>query len=157
MASRTTFLAINFLYLVIVGSMVYAAYHYGGEASIVSLVIGVPTLVMILFAIGYGFLNSSESAVEPAASEEAATAPWSRAALIGAWLVGFLLLIFFIGFYKTIPIFALGYLKIQGKTSWVIASVTAGILWAVLYLSFDYLMGQELFQGILFKALVPNL
>ncbi len=157
MASRTTFLAINFLYLMIVISMVYAAYHYGGEASIVSLVIGVPTLVMILFAIGYGFLDRIESTEETADSEEVATAAWSRAAVIGAWLVGFFLLIFIAGFYTTIPIFAFGYLKIQGKTSWVIASATAGILWAVLYFSFDYLMGQELFRGIFFRALVPNL
>ncbi len=156
MASRTTFLAINFLYLMIVGSMVYAAYYYGGEASIVSLVIGVPTLVMILFAIGYGFLNGSESAVKPADTEELATAPWSRAALVGAWLLGFLILVFLIGFYASVPIFALGYLKLQGKSSWFVAMTTAALLWAVLYLSFEQLMGQELFRGIFFRALVPN-
>ena len=156
MTSRATFLAVNFLYLMIVGGMVYAAYHYGGEASIVSLVIGVPTLVMILFAIGYGFLDRSKDTTETADTADVATAPWSGAALIAAWLVGFFLFIFIAGFYTAIPIFAFGYLKIHGKTSWIIASATAGILWAVLYVSFDYLMGQELFQGVLFKALVPN-
>lgn len=157
MGSRATFLVINFLYLVVVGAMVYTAYHYGGEASIVSLVIGIPTLVMIFFAIGSSLLNKSESEPRAAHSEALVTAPWSRAALIAAWLVGFFLLIICVGFLTSIPVFTLAFLKLEGKTSWLTAIATASLLWAVLYLSFHYLMGQELFQGIVFRALLPNL
>ena len=33
----------------------------------------------------------------------------------------------------------------------------AAVLMAVLYLSFDYVMAQELFQGIIFRAVLPKI
>lgn len=157
MASRTTFILVNLLYLLIVGAIVIAAYGFGGEASIVSLVIGVPTLIMIVFALGSALLKSRTEETGAVDPEELATAPWPRAAVICAWLLGFFIVVFFIGFYPSMFLFTLGFLKLEGKTSWLAALAMAVCVTATLYGSFDYLMGQELFEGILFDAIVPVL
>ena len=157
MASRSTFILVNLLYLLVVGAIVIAAYGFGGEASIVSLVIGVPTLIMIVCALVAALRNNTADETIAADPEELATAPWPRAALICVWLLGFFLAVFFIGFYPSMFGFTLGFLKLEGRTSWLAALTMAVCVTATLYGSFDYLMGQELYEGILFDAIVPVL
>ncbi len=156
---NTTFVVVNFLYLVIVLFIVMESLRMGGDGSVVPLVIGVPTAAMALAGIAGCFFPALQPRFAPHESSPESgsgeAAPWSRAGIIVAWLAGFFLLILLIGFYLAIPLYTLAFLKVHGKVAWWKATVTTAVLWAVIYVSFDVLMGQRLFEGILFGALLP--
>ena len=67
----------------------------------------------------------------------------------GAWIMGFALAIYLIGFLVTTPLFIISYLKVRGKT-WrqciTIAVVTTGLM----YLVFEFFLKVELYRGLLF-------
>lgn len=157
--NNTTFLFVNLLYLIIVLFIVVESLRIGGDGSLVPLVIGIPTSAMALAGIAGCFFPALQRrfGMHGSSSEDGPgqAAPWSRAGVIIAWLAAFFLLILLVGFYLAIPVYTLAFLKIQGKVSWPKAVVTAAALWAVIYLSFDVLMGQSLFEGIFFGALLP--
>lgn len=156
-----TYLVINLLYLAVVASMVVQSLTFAGEAGIVPLVVGLPTLLMILISISrHLFLSVLERGGAPAGSAGAApvdVASWPRGAVIIGWVGVFFLLIFLIGFYLSIPLYTLVFLRAEGKLPWARAAITAAILWGVVYVSFDMLMGQALFEGVVFHALLPSL
>jgi hypothetical protein len=155
-----TYLVVNFVYLAIVSAIVAQALSFGGEAGLVPLVIGIPTLAMILISIGGRLLplpSREEPARAPAAAAPEDVASWSRGGVIIAWVAGFFLSIFLFGFYWSVPLYTLAFLKVEGRRSWLKCAITAAVLWAVVYVSFGMLMGQGLFKGVLFHALLPNL
>lgn len=156
-----TYLFINLFYFVLVLAMVLQALTFTGEGGIVPLFVGVPTLALIVTALAGRWLGSrregEQVSEEAAAQEPADVASWSRGLVIAAWVVAFFLLIFFVGFSISIPVYTLAFLRIEGGVTWTRSAVTAAILWAVIHVSFDVLMGQTLFPGVLFHALLPNL
>lgn len=66
----------------------------------------------------------------------------------GAWIGGFSLMIFAIGFYIAIPLFIISYLKIYGK-GWlkgiIIAAITVPLLWVI----FEKSLQVKLYRGFL--------
>lgn len=156
-----TYLFINLFYFALVLAMVLQALTFTGEAGIVPLFVGVPTLGLIITALATRWLTSRPKGKQVSgvalAEEPVDVASWSRGLVIAAWVVAFFLLIFFVGFSISIPVYTLAFLRIEGGIAWIRSVLTAAILWAVIYVSFDVLMGQALFPGVLFHALLPNL
>lgn len=156
-----TYIGINLVYFVVVLAMVLQALTFKGEGAVVPLFIGIPTLAMIVMALTRRWLVTRQGR-ERAAGESftpnpADVASWARGLVIAAWVIGLFLLVFFLGFNISIPVYTLAFLRAEGKVSWVRCAVAAIIIWAVIYTSFDLLMGQTLFGGILFHALLPSL
>ncbi|MFH1003714.1 MAG: tripartite tricarboxylate transporter TctB family protein [Chloroflexota bacterium] len=77
---------------------------------------------------------------------------WGGYLVHGAWIVGFALAIYLIGFLAVIPLFTLAYMKFQG-TRWLTSVITAVVLTAVIYGLFDILLQIRLYEGRLFTWL----
>jgi len=89
---------------------------------------------------------------ETQASEAGATdtAATMRGYLIaGAWVLGFLLCIVFMGFFVAIPLFTIAYMKLHG-TKWWLAILFAACSLGLMYLLSEPLAGIPLYRGILF-------
>ena len=68
----------------------------------------------------------------------------------GAWMVGFLLLVYAIGFLAGIGVFTAAYAGLH-KSRWSIAVALGGCMAALSYLLFAYLVDGELYPGILLR------
>ncbi len=77
---------------------------------------------------------------------------WYRYSLIGAWVVGFLLAIYLLGFITAIPLFLLSYLKTHGA-KWRIAITIAVLTTAIIYGVFILGLKVYLYEGLLFRWL----
>lgn len=74
---------------------------------------------------------------------------WRRYAIVGAWLIGLLLIIFLFGFYIAVPLFLISYMIVH-KTKWHIALSISVVTSIILYTVFIFLLRVHVYQGILF-------
>jgi hypothetical protein len=157
--SNLTFLLVNLLYLVVVLLIIAQAVTFTGEGGLASLVIGVPTLGMLLITLGSQFLPvaSKRPAGNTAEEVPADVAPWSAAVPIIGWTGLLFLLIFLAGFQISTPLYTFLFLKLHGKVFWVKSLIVAVALWLLIYVSFDLLLLKPLFGGIFFGAVLPLL
>ena len=73
------------------------------------------------------------------------------------WMIGFMVLTFFVGFYISIAVFCFTFLKFQEKVAWLKAFlVTAGI-WSFIFAVFKLLMDLHMFEGVLFGAILHKI
>ena len=63
-----------------------------------------------------------------------------RAGWFFGWIFGFLLGIVLLGFHVSVPMFALLYLKFEGKASWLLSISIAIVLLLFILLVFDWLL-----------------
>ncbi|MFC1893793.1 tripartite tricarboxylate transporter TctB family protein [Chloroflexota bacterium] len=68
---------------------------------------------------------------------------------MGAWLVGFALFIYLLGFLIAVPLYTLFYMKQRGSR-WLGAFVTAVLFTAIIYIVFEVALGVILYKGVLF-------
>ena len=147
-----TYVIVNLLYLAVVLVVVIPSLGFEGQGGLVPLVLGVPTLALILFSLGRELLHSS------AAPDDAVeVAPWDKAAPVVAWLGVFCALVILIGFQPTIPIYMILFLRSFGKISWQRCAVAALTVWALVYVSLELVLHRTLFEGVLFGAILPLL
>ena len=76
---------------------------------------------------------------------------------IYAWTIGFLVLIYFLGFLIAIPVFMLAFIKIHGHISWTKTIAVSAVTWVLIYALFEMMLKAELFRGLLFDAYIPPL
>lgn len=80
-----TYVFMNFVYLVIVSAIVARSLTFSGEGGIVPIVIGVPTLVLVLISLAAhlfpSLARSGSGGVAPAAAELQDVASWARGAV----------------------------------------------------------------------------
>ena len=68
---------------------------------------------------------------------------------VAAWIGGFFLAIYSLGFAIAIPLFVFSYLKSHGR-GWVIAISLAAIMALFAYGVFERLLGIQLYRGLIF-------
>lgn len=74
-----------------------------------------------------------------------------------AWMMGFLIFIFLVGFYISIALFTFTFLKIQGEIGWLKAALITAIVWCSIFAIFDLTMELHMFQGVLFGEILPSM
>ena len=73
------------------------------------------------------------------------------------WMIGFMALTLLVGFYISIAVFCLAFLRFQEKVGWLKSvSVTAGI-WAFIFIVFNLVMELHMFEGVLFGAILQKI
>lgn len=157
--SNRTFLVVNLLYLAVVLVIIAQAVTFTGQGGLASLVIGVPTLGMLLITLGSQLLPVvfKQPAGNTAEEVPADVAPWSAAVPIIGWIGLLFLLILVIGFQISTPLYTFFFLKLHGRVSWGKSLMVAIALWLLIYVSFDLLLRKPLFEGIFFGAVLPLL
>lgn len=126
---------------------------YTFEVRLFPWVIGLPTTIMlILLTIKelYRFMQKS--------SEEAPDMPkqgnYRAYALITAWMVGFPIMIYALGFFAGIPLFVFLYLKTHG-ISWLKSLILSAGLIIAIYAMFSLGMEMRLYPGLI-SSLMPE-
>ena len=66
-----------------------------------------------------------------------------------AWIVGFALAIYLVGFIVAIFLFVLFYMKLHGS-AWLTAVISAVLFTAIIYSVFVLALGMDLYPGLLF-------
>ncbi len=153
-------LIVNILLLVLAGTIVIASLQYGFRQRIVPLVIGIPTLAMLVAILLSDFwprLNrilamASLGSLQDALNEDV-TASWSRIFVIAGWLVALSIALFVFGFYVIVPLFLFAFFLVEAKTPAVIALLSSLVISTVLYVAFPYTLGIEIWPGITPKVM----
>ena len=73
---------------------------------------------------------------------------WRGYLLAGAWVAGFLLVIYLLGFIIAIPSFIIAYMKSHG-TRWLVAITSAILTTVLIYVLFELVLGVILYRGLL--------
>lgn len=143
------------------------SYSYAPKVRLVPLLVGIATMIVnILVLVNevrpiplFSRLNidlmgtAGEVLREESEQEKARIQLFS----IVAWMLGFLVLIFLVGFYISIPVFGLAFLRIQGKVGWVKSLLVVAIIWCFIFATFELIMELHMFQGMLFGEILPSI
>src|SRR5262245_19658338 len=134
------------IFLILVGGYaVYSASFWSFKTGFFPLVIAIPLILLALAHLLLEVFGDSEKDVGPAVdvefSKEIApdVARW-RAFVLFAWIVGFILIVFLLGFPIAVPLFMFLYLKMQSGTGWLQSLGLAGGAWVFLYVLFQRLV-----------------
>ncbi|MFC2008347.1 tripartite tricarboxylate transporter TctB family protein [Chloroflexota bacterium] len=127
------------------------------ESKLLPLLFGSAVLILAAVELGQELRARAKPGDEVIAGEEAGTTTeagvGARSYLIaGGWIVGFFLGILMFGFVIGIVLFVFSYMKTHG-TRWLVAAIFAVVTTAVLYGVFDFLLGVDLYQGLIFRWL----
>lgn len=66
---------------------------------------------------------------------------------IGAWVTGFFLAIYLLGFIIAIPVFVFTYMK-SHRIGWLVAITSTAITTAVIYVVFEFALEVDLYPGL---------
>ncbi len=127
---------------------------YPFQTQLFPLVICIPVIALVLIQVVREISQSSGSRrQEGNPAEQGATgsrAVWRGHALIIAWMTGFLLMIYIVGFILAIPLFLFLYLKLHGS-GWLRSLGLAAGMVIVIYSLFTLAMKMHFYPGVLFS------
>ncbi len=134
------------------------SYAYEGRAHVVPMLIGWSAALLTLLDIAaqtrtragrllHGLLSGLPLDGAPAGSETAAAARPSTACL---WIAGFVALVAAVGFLWAIPVYALAFMRRQGRVPWRRALAVAASVTLVSWLVFERLLRYRVFEGAVF-------
>lgn len=144
------YIAIMVVMLVIIGSSLSMKYF---ESRLLPLVVG--SAVFALSAIGLWREIAAENRREATVTrgetvkKKEAGESWRGYLVAGAWLMGFFLTIYLLGYIIAIPLFILAYMKSHGS-KWLVATVFAIITSVIIYGVFRLALNIELYRGLIF-------
>ncbi len=131
--------------MVVAACAVLAARQWPAKAAFFPLVTGIPLLALATAQLIMDLRGKAEGSGGRALDLEfSADVPPDvarrRTAAIFAWIAGFILLVFLIGFPLTVPVFVFAYLALQRDVSWRLRlTLTAGA-WAFFHGLFERLL-----------------
>jgi len=106
-------------------------------------------IILVLGGVGlWGELKGKAKPAPPGSGDEKAMG-WRKVLLNLAWVVGFFLGIYFVGFFIAIPLFVLAYMKWLG-VKWRLAIIYAILTLGIVYAAFGIALKVELYRGLLF-------
>lgn len=131
--------------LVIFVTMVGFALGYPPQSRFLPLVIGIPGIVLSLVQLFQDLRG-------PRPSGEWKTNVRRELVLFG-YFVGLVAGVLLFGFWLTIPVFLIVFLRLHERDSWMFAISLTAASWLVIYLIFDQLLGIVLHAGFLTEYL----
>lgn len=154
---------LTFIMLAIFTSMVAISFDYPSKARFMPLVVGLPGIVFCLIQLGLDLFRSpaDDTSSSVGQSIAAASAPESQheelpefgphtarqEVIMWGYFVSFIAGVILFGFYISVPIMLLTFLRRQGEASWKFALFLAIAATLALYLMFGRLLGIELHPG----------
>lgn len=155
--------ALTFIMFLIFTSMVAISFDYPSKARFMPLVVGLPGIVFCLIQLAIDLFRSpaADTGTSVGQSIAAASAPESQheelpefgphtarqEVIMWGYFVSFIAGIILFGFYISVPIMLVTFLRRQGEASWKFAIALAIAATLALYLMFGRLLGIELHPG----------
>ena len=144
------YLIIMVIMLVIIGLSLRMEYF---ASKLLPLVFSSTVFVLAAIGLGREILTKEKSGATVAGGEagkqEESRESWRGSLVAGAWVAGFFLVIYLLGFIIAIPLFVLSYMKLHG-TRWVVAIVFAVLASALIYGGFELALKVNLYKGLVF-------
>jgi hypothetical protein len=125
------------------------------RAALFPLAIGVPCLVLAILTFGLELFRATRAVTSENPSPAEATteiAPdeaRNRTMVIASWIVGFFLIIWFLGFPAASALATFLYLKLSSAERWSTSLALAVVAWAFFYGMFDYALSLPFPEGLL--------
>jgi TctA family transporter len=125
------------------------------RAALFPLAIGVPCLILAILTVGLELFRSTRLVatenVLPAegAHEIAPDEARNRTIIIASWIVGFFLIIWFLGFPIASALATFLYLKLSSGERWSTSIALASLAWGFFYGMFDYALKLPFPEGLL--------
>jgi hypothetical protein len=140
--------------MILSGYGIFAASAWPWKAALFPLMIGIPLFCLAAAEALWALLGKAAGGAE-GKDVQFAIGPQTarRTAIAFAWILGFFAAILLLGFPIAVPLFALAYLKLQGRESWPVSIVMTALVWAVFYGLFDRLLHLPFPAGWLFTWL----
>jgi hypothetical protein len=133
----------------LLGIVIYS-FKYPFEARLFPWVVGIPAaLVMLVQTLTEFSGKESATQEEGDLSEQEGSDPRAYASII-AWMIGFLIMIYVLGFLVGIPLFVFLYLKTKGLGWFRSLALAVGLIIAI-YGIFFLGMEMRLYPGLIFS------
>ena len=147
--------AMSALVLVFIVGYLVESYTYGEDERTVPLLAAWATLaiyVLDVLVMSDTRLGRFVAIVFPRVRGPLDRSPAKAAASLFAWFTGLAVGIYLAGFLITIPFYVILSLRIRGRRSYKTAVIFSTCVFAVVWVVFEWLMGYELYRGVLFGA-----
>jgi hypothetical protein len=133
----------------------YATYRASGwsfKTGLFPLAVSIPLLALVaiqLLQIIFGKPESASGAAVDVTFSSDVPLEVERRRVLGtfAWIVGFILSVYLIGFPLTVPLFIFTYLKFQSGVGWLPTLLATAITWACFYGLFQWLVHIQFEDG----------
>jgi len=151
-------------------AMMIEAYPWKVQASIVPMIVGTVILVSAMASLLFQIFHhpapaTGEAGLTPGSlhmdlvsdtDDLPRRVVFGRAAQFFGWLVGFMVSMAAIGIMLTIPLFVIGYMRLENRERWSLVLPQAIAIWLFVYVVFDQLLGIVWPQTLL-GTLLPAL
>jgi hypothetical protein len=154
---RVTLLT-NLLLLLIAGSLVLGSLVYDFRQHIVPLIIGIPTILLLIFLllgtffprlarIAEGATLGDMSDTESVEGDAGRHDNWPRIIRIASWMVALAGSLFIFGFFLAVPVFLILFFTLESKLPLYKAAAATAAVSLVMYLMFLYFLNIEIWPG----------
>ena len=138
--------------LVVAAYSIYQASGWSFKTALFPLAVSIPLVALVaiyLVQIVFGKEAAESGAAVDVEFSSDVRPEVARRRVIGifAWIVGFILSVFLIGFPLTVPLFIFSYLKFQSRVGWLSTIVSTAITWACFYGLFQWLVHIQFEDG----------
>ncbi|CAN7733519.1 tripartite tricarboxylate transporter TctB family protein [Phyllobacterium sp. LjRoot231] len=163
---------LTFVMLAIFGTMVAMATQFPPNARFMPFVVGIPGIGLCLLQLGMDLLRAPGSQLaesfQPASKagvpanlvpeEEPEFGPHtvSRELTMWAYFVGFIAAVLVFGFYVSVPVMLLMFLRREAEASWKFALFLAAAATLVLYLMFGLVLHVQLHHGFVTPVILRS-
>ena len=140
--------------ILVAGYAALSASQWSFKTGFFPLVLAIPLIVLTVVHLVLEFFGAPEKAGGPAVEAEFTTevAPEvarRRAIETFAWIGGFILLVFLLGFPIAVPLFMISYLTMQSRIGWLQSMALTAGAWGFFYFLFQRLLKLQFEDGLI--------
>ena len=133
---------------------VVSARRWSFKTSLFPLATGIPLFVLVGAQLILELFGKGETTSGPAVELEFSTdvepaVARKRVAGILAWIAGFILLVYLVGFPVAVPVFIFSYLGLQSRVGWWLSFTLTAIAWLIFYGLFQWLLNLPFEEGLI--------
>jgi hypothetical protein len=133
---------------------IFAATDWSFKTKLFPLSVSVPLLVLatvqlLLMIRGKEETNDGAAMDVDFSTDVPAEVARGRVINIFCWIVGFIVLVYLLGFPLTVPLFIFVYLKFQSDVSWLQSIIFTAITWGCFYFLFQSLVHIQFESGVI--------
>jgi len=142
----------SLLLMAVAGYAVISAGHWSFKAALFPLATAIPLFVLAGTQLILELFGGQETTSGPAVELELSTdvdpaVARKRVAGILAWIAGFILLVFLVGFPLAVPVFIFSFLSLQSRVGWWLSFTLTAAAWGIFYFLFQRLLNVQFEAG----------
>ena len=138
--------------LLVSGYAIFSAVGWSFKTKLFPLATAIPLFILVVLHLYLEAFGAKEVSRGPAVEAEFSNETSDdnarrRALIIFAWIGGFILCVYLIGFPLTVPLFTFCFLKFQSETGLVQSTVLTAITWSFFHFLFQRLVHIQFESG----------